>query len=188
MTDSFKSLELINRVTDIAVGIISRFEGLEKLITVEGEQKVQSYWDPWGRVWTIGRGLTGPGITKGTVWSLSEEDERFRRRVAFTVERTLGMIHVGLTDEQYAALVSFAFNVGLDEDTDDIPEGLGDSTLLKLVNAGQFDRAGLEFLKWDKAWDPETKTRRPLNGLTRRRRVERDYFLYGKTFEESSRD
>lgn len=184
-TDTLQTLDLIRRVTPIAVEIVSHFEGLHKLVTGDGPPRVEAYWDPMGRVWTIGRGLTGPGITKGTVWTLDQERDRFERRVGFTVERVIGLVHVGLVESQLAALTSFAFNVGLDEDSDDIPEGLGDSTLLKLVNAGRFTDASNEFEKWDKAWDPEKKQRVRVRGLTRRRLVERDYFVHGKCLSEN---
>jgi lysozyme len=47
--------------------------------------------------------------------------------------------------------VSFAYNVGLDIDADAIAEGLGDSTLLRLVNKDPGDpRIRGEFNKWNK--------------------------------------
>jgi lysozyme len=63
-----------------------------------------------------------------------------------------GLIKSKVTQNQFNALVSFAYNLGTDIDTDDIPEGLGDSTLLKKVNANPNDKAITnEFLKWNKA-------------------------------------
>ena len=57
-----------------------------------------------------------------------------------------------LTQNQFNALVSFAYNVGSDIDQDSIPEGLGDSTLLKKVNTNPNDISIInEFLKWNKA-------------------------------------
>lgn len=44
------------------------------------------------------------------------------------------LLKVKVNQWQFDALVSFAYNVGSDIDTDDIAEGLGDSTLLKLIN------------------------------------------------------
>ena len=57
-----------------------------------------------------------------------------------------------LNQNQFNALVSFAYNVGSDIDQDNIPEGLGDSTLLKKVNVNPNDVSIInEFLKWNKA-------------------------------------
>lgn len=76
---------------------------------------------------------------------------------------------------QFDALVSFAYNVGSDIDQDDIPEGLGDSTLLRMVNANPLmPRIPAEFLKWNKAGGKVMK------GLTRRRTIEAYYYRTGK--------
>lgn len=72
-----------------------------------------------------------------------------------------------INQNQFNALVSFAFNLGSDIDADNIPEGLGDSTLLKKVNANPNDPAiEKEFLKWNKAGG------KVLAGLTKRRTQE----------------
>jgi lysozyme len=66
-------------------------------------------------------------------------------------------------DSHRAALVSFAFNVGLGN--------LQSSTLRMKYNRGDFDGAADEFLKWDKSGG------KVLAGLTRRRIAERFLFL-----------
>jgi lysozyme len=58
------------------------------------------------------------------------------------------VVKVPLTQGQFDALVDFAYNVGTDIDADNITEGLGDSTLLKKLNAGDYDGAAKEFGKW----------------------------------------
>lgn len=70
------------------------------------------------------------------------------------------------TQGQFDALVSFAYNVGLDIDDDTLAEGLGDSTLLKKHLRGDYAGAKAEFAKWNKAKG------KVLNGLTRRRAAE----------------
>ena len=70
------------------------------------------------------------------------------------------------TQAQFDALVSFAYNVGLDLDDDAVAEGLGDSTLLKMHLRGDYAGAAGQFALWNKAKG------KVLNGLTRRRAAE----------------
>lgn len=77
------------------------------------------------------------------------------------------LIKTNITQNQFNSLVSFAYNLGTDIDADDIPEGLGDSTLLKKVNENPNDISIMsEFLKWNKSKG------QVVNGLTNRRKQE----------------
>ena len=77
------------------------------------------------------------------------------------------LLKTTVTQNQFNALVSFAYNVGSDIDVDDIPEGLGDSTLLKKVNKNPNDLSIMaEFLKWHKS------NGKVSNGLVKRRKLE----------------
>ena len=77
------------------------------------------------------------------------------------------LLKTTVTQNQFNALVSFAYNVGSDIDADDIPEGLGDSTLLKKVNKNPNDLSIMaEFLKWNKS------NGKVSNGLVKRRKLE----------------
>ena len=77
------------------------------------------------------------------------------------------LLKTTVTQNQFNALVSFAYNVGSDIDADDIPEGLGDSTLLKKVNKNPNDLSIMaEFLKWNKS------NGKISNGLVKRRKLE----------------
>lgn len=70
------------------------------------------------------------------------------------------------TQHQFDALVSFAYNVGLDIDDDTKAEGLGDSTLLKRHLAKDYSGAFSQFALWNKNDGAVMK------GLTRRRAAE----------------
>jgi len=72
-------------------------------------------------------------------------------------------VAVSMNQNQFDALVSFAFNLGL--------ANLKGSTLLRLLNHGQYTEAAEQFLRWNKAGGMA------LPGLTRRRAAERDLFL-----------
>lgn len=74
---------------------------------------------------------------------------------------------------QFDALCSFAYNVGLDIDDDYDPEGLGDSTLLKHVNAGDYGAAAAQFTLWCHAGGVVVQ------GLLKRRLAEQAMWVNG---------
>lgn len=133
--------------------------------------KLKAYPDPktGGAPWTIGWGHTGPEVKPGLVWTQAQADETFIVDLADFERDVESLVKVPLTQGQFDALVSFAYNVGSDIDEDDIAEGLGDSTLLKKLNAGDYAGAADEFPKW----------RKPISlpGILRRRQAERALFL-----------
>jgi lysozyme len=103
------------------------------------------------------------GISKPQVYW----DALFARDLASTEQGVALLLgDAPTTQNQFDALVSFAYNVGLDIDDDTIAEGLGDSTLLKKHLRGDYAGAKAEFAKWNKAKG------KVLAGLTRRRAAE----------------
>lgn len=76
---------------------------------------------------------------------------------------------VPLTQNQFDALVSFAFNLGVG--------ALDTSSLLRFVQAGNFVAAAAEFEKWDNFRDPKTKKLIEAPGLKKRRLEEKALFL-----------
>lgn len=112
-----------------------------------------------------------------------KDPEITQARADALFERTLETYEAGvsrlvtnlsLLPHQLGGLVSFAYNVGLDEDGDGKAEGLGDSTLLKLVNKGDLLAASREFVKWDKV------AGKPSWGVHRRRLAEAHLFMTGE--------
>ena len=73
------------------------------------------------------------------------------------------VVKVPLNQNQFDALVSFAYNVG--------NGSLQNSTLLKKLNSGDYQGASNEFLRWNKSGG------KVLSGLTKRREKERALFL-----------
>ena len=139
------------KTSDDGVRLIQLFEGL----------RLTSYVCPAG-VLTIGYGHTSAAgkptveprmtITKEEATSILRADlGRFERGVE-------SLVKVDLAQNQFDALVSFAYNCGLG--------ALKKSTLLKRVNAKRFDDVPAEFMKWTRAGG------RQLAGLVRRRRAE----------------
>ena len=120
---------------------------------------------------TIGWGDTGPDVVRGLVITQDEADARFARRLSREFEPGVtSLVKVPLTQGQFDALVCFAYNVGLDIDADTKAEGLGDSTLLKMVNIGDFVSAAGQFAAWNK------NDGRVMLGLRRRRAAEQALF------------
>lgn len=76
---------------------------------------------------------------------------------------------VPLTPSMFDALCGFAFNVGL--------TNFSGSTLLAKLKRRDYVGAASEFLRWNKAHDPNTGKLKVLAGLTRRRTAERTLFL-----------
>jgi len=82
------------------------------------------------------------------------------------------LLKLAVTQNQFDALVSFAYNVGSDIDQDSIAEGLGDSTLLKKVNNSPLDPTIRdEFMKWNKSAGKVSQ------GLINRRKKEADLYF-----------
>lgn len=122
-------------------------------------------------VWTIGWGHTGPDVKSDMQITQQMADLLLEKDLQKFEKEVLSLLKVKVTSNQFSALVSFAFNVGSDIDADTIAEGLGDSTLLKKLNAGDVKGAAEEFPKWNKAKG------KVLNGLTKRRLEEKELFL-----------
>lgn len=122
--------------------------------------KLTAYKDTGG-VWTIGYGHAvgvrpGQTITQETAESLLENDMQYAANI---VNKHAGTC----TQNQFDALVDFVFNVG--------PVLFLSSTLLKKHNAGDYDGAADEFLKWE--YDNHVV----VPGLERRRAAERKLYL-----------
>lgn len=105
-------------------------------------------------------------ITQETAfWMLKQTADMFARDVD-------SLVTSNINQNQFNALVSFAFNLGSDIDADNIPEGLGDSRLLRRVNANPNDpEIAREFVKWNKAGGCV------LDGLTKRRLKEAELYF-----------
>ena len=119
---------------------------------------------------TIGWGhRIQPGDRFQQPLSAAEADRLLQADVRWVGGQVRAAVDVPLTQSMMDALTCFVFNVGYGA-------FLG-STLLAALNAGQYAVAGDEFLKWNKAKNPQTGKREPLAGLTRRRQAERELFL-----------
>lgn len=140
------------QVTVEALELIKEFE----------ELRLKAYRCPAGIV-TIGYGHTGPDVHIGMTITEDRAEELFAQDIAVFARGVVSLVPTWTTDNQFSALVSFAYNCGL--------EALEGSTLLKMFRNGEIVRAANEFVRWNKSRG------RILNGLTRRRNAERAIFM-----------
>ncbi len=126
-------------------------------------------------IFTIGYGHTGPDVREGLTWTQVLADQWLEcdlQDAAAIVEKSVA---AGMTDNQFAALASFVYNVGPGNPAKGKSGFLRlangkPSTLLRLCNIPDFRRAALEFPKWNR------DSKGPSKGLTLRRRAEQDLF------------
>ena len=132
------------------LALIKEFEGLS----------LKAYICPAG-VLTIGYGTTR-GVRPGQTISEAEAEAMLRADVNRFAKGVSESVKVPLAQHQFDALVAFAYNVGLG--------AFRTSTLLRLLNKGEFASAAKQFDRWNRAGQ------KVLPGLTRRRAAERKLF------------
>lgn len=143
------------KTSKAGIDLIHSFESL----------RLKAYPDPGskdGKPWTNGWGSTGSDIGPGTVWTKEKADQRFASDLSKFEQAVSLLVKVPLTQNQFDALVSFTYNLGIGS--------LKSSTLLKLLNASDYNGAGLQLLRWDK------NDGKVMAGLTRRRKAELKMF------------
>ena len=124
-----------------------------------------SYQDTNG-IWTIGWGHTGREVSRGLIWAQEQADQQFLDDLANrAVSPVNNLVTVDVTDNQFAALCSFCFNIG--------QGNFRASSALHLLNNGQYDDVPSHIMLWDHNHDGSIS-----NGLKRRREAE--VTLWGK--------
>lgn len=129
---------------------------------------LSAYPDPatGGAPWTIGWGHTGPEVVRGLVWTQAKADAQLLTDLAEREMSVSCAVASSINQGQFDALVVFVYNLG--------HGNFEGSTLLRLVNAGNTDKAIAQFPRWNRA------SGKPMRGLTRRRAAEAALFA-GKT-------
>lgn len=136
---------------EAAFELVRRSEGL----------RLTAYPDSGG-VWTVGHGHTGPDVHEGVTITPETAERLFQKDMTAAARSVARLVAVPLNPNQLGALASFVFNLGA--------AAFRKSTLRRLVNAGDFDAASDEFLKWVYC------AGRVLPGLLTRRAAERALF------------
>lgn len=143
------------KASSACISLIKEFEGL----------RTRAYKCSAG-VWTIGYGHTGPDVKEGNVITeeaanelLKIDLERFEQGVSVLLQQK----NIEVNQNQFDALVSFAYNLGIGN--------LASSTLLRKLGLNDIQGAADEFPRWNKSLG------QVLKGLTLRREAERALFL-----------
>ncbi|MGL4861226.1 MAG: lysozyme [Enterobacteriaceae bacterium] len=132
------------------IDLIKHFESLQ----------LKAYRCP-ANILTIGYGHT-QGVKEGDEISASQAERLLRADLVKVEQDVQKIVRVPLTQGQFDALVSFAFNCG--------SRALSTSTLLRRLNSADYSGAASEFQRWVYA------NGRKLGGLERRRLLERRLF------------
>ncbi len=106
-----------------------------------------------------------PEVHPGLTITEAEAGEILARDVKRFADAVTRDVRTVLTDDQFSALVSFAYNVG--------PENFRKSSVLKAINARDFDAVPRRLALWVKAGG------RTLPGLIARRAAEGELFAKG---------
>lgn len=114
---------------------------------------------------TIGYGSTGPHVKPGLEWTERQAEHGLRVDLMRFENAVSRLVTVPLTDNQFSALVSFAFNVGV--------SAFQKSTLLRRLNAGDYDAVPGELMKWTRSKG------RVMQGLVNRRSAEAGLWAKG---------
>ena len=142
-------------MNDAGIALIKRFEGC----------RLAAYQDAAG-IWTIGYGHTSSGVTAG--WKINQETADWLLMDDLRLTEVFVSQWAPIaTDNQHAAMVALAFNIGT--------ANFRASSMLRLHLAGQHAAAADAFLLWNKAHIGGVL--QPLAGLTTRRHAERALYL-----------
>ncbi len=143
------------KVSRAGVELIKSFEGLRQTAARL----------PDGR-WTLGYGHTF-SAREGARVTQEDADALLRFDLLPIVDSLNNMILVPLNQNQFDALVSFSFNIGI--------ENFGSSSVLKRINEGRMTEAALAMDAWRSAeFNGQTYVLAP---LIRRRAAEKNLFL-----------
>ena len=130
-------------------------KGLELIKHFEGCE-LTAYKCPAG-VWTIGYGHI-KGVSEGMTITQEQAEQMLLDELVEYENYINELVSVDLSQNQFDALVSWVYNLG--------PSNLRSSTLLKVLNSGDYNGVPAQIMRWNKAGG------QVLEGLVRRREAE----------------
>lgn len=132
-------------------------------VKAEETLRLKAYKCPKG-VWTIGWGHTG-GVKEGDTCTKAQADAWIRSDLQSAQTALAKYINVSVSESQFIALLSLAYNMGAEGVVQKCPK------MLRALNAGDYETAADEFLDVTNGGIP---------GLVRRRREEAQLMRQGK--------
>lgn len=145
------------KISQEGIALIKKFEGCE----------LTAYQCSAG-VWTIGYGHT-KGIEEGMEITQQEAEDMLVEELHEYENYINDNVTAPLSQNQFDAMVSWVYNLG--------PANLKASTLLKVLNAGDYDGVPAQIKRWNKAGGVT------LDGLIRRREAESLLFQNKEWYE-----
>ena len=133
--------------------------GINLIKSFEGCRTV-AYWDPYGKIYTIGYGHTGKDVYKGLKISEEQAENLLRKDLNRFEIAVNSIVRHKLNQNQFDALVSFSFN-------------LGEGNLKGLCANKSLSQIAKDILLYNKSG------KKVLKGLVRRRKAEQKLFLTG---------
>lgn len=138
--------------------LIERIEGVE----------YEVYWDIAG-IPTVCAGITGPDVVIGKKYTKRECDALLFKHIAVAQKEVDKRVQVKIPDTMRAAMYSFTYNAGTG--------AFRQSTMLKLINAGDLKGACNQLWRWTYYTNPKTGKREHSKGLKNRRAFEYEYCM-----------
>jgi lysozyme len=134
------------KISEEGLALIKKFEGCE----------LTAYKCSAG-VWTIGYGHT-KGVEEGMTITKAQAEDMLLEELVEYEDAVKNAVTISLDQCMFDALVSWTYNLG--------PSNLNASTMLKVLNAGDYDGVPAQIKRWNKAGG------KVLEGLIRRREAE----------------
>lgn len=133
------------------------------LIQEDEHCALHAYQDSGG-VWTIGLGHTGPEVVEGLIWTKEQAYAAFLVDLNTFAHQVLNTIHQTLSNDQFSALVSLVYNIGIGR--------FRTSKVFEALEKQDFPSAANAFLLYD-----HDRHGTKLAGLDKRRAQEKAIFL-----------
>ena len=144
------------KISQEGISLIKKFEGCE-----------YNAYKCAADVLTIGYGHT-KDVKEGDLVTQQEAENLLTKDLEEFEESVIDAVEMPMSQHQFDALVSWTFNLG--------PSNLNSSTMLKVLNKGDYEDVPAQIKRWNKAGG------KVLEGLTRRREAEALLFE-GKEWE-----
>lgn len=159
------NFDAVKQMLGIPEAMLISAKGVDLICEFEGK-RLSAYDDGVG-IWTIGFGTikypNGTRVKKGDTCTLEQAKEYMRHDLIEFEHTVNGSVKVSLTQNQFDALVSLAYNIG--------SNAFKSSTLVKKLNAGDYQGAADQFNVWVNAGGKR------MQGLVNRRAKEKELFL-----------